>query len=349
TELHVDSFDDPQRLDAFLDGLTAVTYEFENVPVALASRIAQRTPCWPPPRALMVAQDRVAEKTLFRSLGIQTAGFAAIDTLDRLSVAVANTGLPAVLKTRRFGYDGKGQYVLREEADIPKAWAALAPPPRGAAPADEAAPSADLILEQFVPFTRELSVIAVRSQGGEFRDWPVVENTHGAGILRTSVAPAPNLPASVAAAAAASVRKVMDHLHYVGVLAVEFFQLDGPGGVLVANEMAPRVHNSGHWTIDGSVTSQFENHLRAVAGGGGLPLGDCSMRDTTPNAASAMLNIIGLMPPRERLLAACAGRARLHHYGKQPRPGRKLGHVTVNAPSLRELHVAVGELRAVIG
>lgn len=204
-------------------------------------------------------------------------------------------------------------------------------------------PSANLILEQFVPFSRELSIIAVRSSAGEIRTWPLIENTHSQGILRTSIAPAPNAPAAITEQATSAIRAVMNHLNYVGVLAIEFFQL---GDTLVANEMAPRVHNSGHWTIDGSITSQFENHIRAVAG---LPLGDCSMRDAAPSASSAMLNIIGRMPPRERLLAAARGRAKLHDYGKEPRPGRKLAHVNVNAPSLRDLNIAIGELRAIIG
>jgi 5-(carboxyamino)imidazole ribonucleotide synthase len=209
--------------------------------------------------------------------------------------------------------------------------------------ADVAVLPANLILEQFVPFTRELSIIAVRSTKGEFRSWPIIENTHSAGILRTSIAPAPNAPAQITEQATGAIHAVMDHLSYVGVLAIEFFQL---GNTLVANEMAPRVHNSGHWTMDGSTTSQFENHLRAVAG---LPLGDCSMRDPAPSATSAMLNIIGRMPPREKLLAAASGRARLHDYGKEPRPGRKLAHVNINAPSPRELNIAIGELRAIIG
>ncbi|MDP1662544.1 MAG: 5-(carboxyamino)imidazole ribonucleotide synthase [Phycisphaerales bacterium] len=348
TQLHIDSFDHPARLDAFLDGLTAVTYEFENVPVALAQRISERIPCFPPPAALDAAQDRVTEKTLFRSLGIPTAGFAPVDTLAQLKAAVAAQGLPAVLKTRRLGYDGKGQYVLRDESDTAKAWGALgatdssAP---GGVGAEGAAPAraANLILEQFVPFTRELSIIAVRSEAGEVRTWPLIENTHSQGILRTSIAPAPNAPAAITEQATGAVRAVMNHLNYVGVLAIEFFQL---GDTLVANEMAPRVHNSGHWTIDGSITSQFENHIRAVAG---LPLGDCSMRDAAPSASSAMLNIIGRMPPRERLLAAARGRAKLHDYGKEPRPGRKLAHISVNAPSLRDLNIAIGELRAILG
>jgi len=354
THLHVDDFNSPQRLDVFLDGLAAVTYEFENVPVALAQRIAQRVPCCPPPGALQTAQDRVSEKTLFRELGIPTAGFAAVDTLDQLKAAAEELGLPAVLKTRRLGYDGKGQSVLRDEGDILKAWAALSPLPGGegpgvgfshvsTAPAAAAALPANLILEQFVPFTRELSIIAVRSPAGEVRTWPLTENTHSQGILRTSIAPAPNAPAALAEQATSAIRAVMDHLGYVGVLAIEFFQL---GNTLVANEMAPRVHNSGHWTMDGSITGQFENHIRAVAG---LPLGDCSMREPAPSACSAMLNIIGSMPPRERLLAAAGGRARLHHYGKEPRPGRKLAHVNINAPSMRDLNVAIGELRAIIG
>jgi 5-(carboxyamino)imidazole ribonucleotide synthase len=293
-------WDDPAALDRFADGLDVVTYEFENVPVAAAARLAARLPVLPPPRALEVAQDRLAEKRFFRQHGIDTAPFLPVDDADALRSAVAELGLPAVLKTRREGYDGKGQIVLHDEAEVQTAWQRLG----GRA----------LILEAFVPFRRELSVVAVRGQGGDVRAWPITENVHRDGILRTSRAPAALEPA-LRGTAERYARTVLEGLGYVGVLAIELFDT---GQGLLANEMAPRVHNSGHWTIEGAVTSQFENHARAVAG---LPLGS-----TEPRGHAAMVNLIGELPAIGAALRIDG--AHLHLYGKDPRPGRKLGHIT---------------------
>jgi 5-(carboxyamino)imidazole ribonucleotide synthase len=292
---------DPAALDRFADGLDVVTYEFENVPVTAAARLAERLPVLPRPRALEVAQDRLVEKQFFRQRGIDTAPFLPVDDADALRRAAAELGLPAVLKTRREGYDGKGQLVLREEAELEDAWLRLG----GRA----------LILEAFVPFRRELSVLAVRDHGGEVRVWPITENVHRDGILRTSRAPAPGVDAGLRGTAERYARTVLEGLDYVGVLAIELFDA---GGSLLANEMAPRVHNSGHWTIEGAVTSQFENHARAVAG---LPLGS-----TEPLGHAVMVNLIGELPPSDAALRIEG--AHLHLYGKEPRPGRKLGHVT---------------------
>lgn len=296
------AFDDPASLRRLASEVDLVTYEFENVPVPALQAVARKRPCHPPANALRVSQDRLYEKDLFGRLGIPTPPFRAVDTLADLRAAVAAIGLPAVLKTRRLGYDGKGQHVLRKRADVEAAWRAL-----GGVP---------LILEGFVAFDREVSIIGVRSARGETRAYPLVENTHRSGILRASLAPVRS--ARLQRVAEQHLGRLLDHFGYTGVLTIEFFVQDGR---LVANEMAPRVHNSGHWTIEGAVTSQFENHLRAILG---WPLGD-----TAAVGHSAMVNYIGTLPVRERVLALPG--AHHHDYGKAPRPGRKLGHCTLVA------------------
>ncbi len=301
------AFDDLASLRALAAEVDLVTYEFENVPVSALQEMAATRPCFPPVEALRVSQDRVLEKELFGRLGIPTPPFRTVDSRAELEAAVAAIGLPCVLKTRRLGYDGRGQRVLRRRADVAAAWEAL-----GAAP---------LILEGFVAFDREVSIVGARSTTGETRAYPIVTNTHRAGILRVTVAPTRD--ARLQRAAEDHLRRVMDHFGYVGVLTLEFFV---ERGRLVANEMAPRVHNSGHWSIEGAVTSQFENHLRAILG---LPLGD-----TSPIGHSAMVNFIGTMPERGRVLAIPG--VHLHDYGKAPRPGRKLGHGTVVARTAAE-------------
>jgi 5-(carboxyamino)imidazole ribonucleotide synthase len=278
-----------------------ISFDWENISVQALRRAARGTRIAPPLKALGVAQDRLAEKRCFQRLSIPTTRFAPVDSRAALSHAVDRIGLPGVLKTRRFGYDGKGQYVLRARPDIDAAWQALG----GAA----------LLYEQFVPFDYEVSIIGVRARSGEIGIYPLNRNFHEDGILRLTLAPwsAPRL----AAAAQRALRKVLQHFHYVGVLAIEFFVQRGR---LVANEMAPRVHNSGHWTIEGAVTSQFENHLRAIAG---LPLGATAAR-----GHSAMINLIGTMPAARRFLAEPG--LHWHDYRKEPRHGRKLGHCTIN-------------------
>lgn len=298
------AFDDPASLRRLAAEVDLVTYEFENVPVPALQAVAGKRPCHPPADALRVSQDRLYEKELFGRLGIPTPPFRAVDTLADLRLAVAAVGLPAVLKTRRLGYDGKGQQVLRKRTDVDAAWRAL-----GGVP---------LILEGFIAFDREVSIIGVRSTQGETRTYPLVENTHRAGILRVSLAPTRS--ARLQRAAEQHLGRLLDHFDYAGALTIEFFVRDGR---LVANEMAPRVHNSGHWTIEGAVTSQFENHLRAILG---WPLGD-----TSAVGHSAMVNYIGTLPVRERVLAVPG--AHHHDYGKAPRPGRKLGHCTLVAPT----------------
>lgn len=297
------------------------TYEFESVPEAAARAIQSTTPVHPTPEALRIAQDRLNEKLCFRELGIPTPAFEAVDSEHELRAAIAKMGLPAVLKTRRHGYDGKGQFLLRETGDIASAWLEL-----GGVP---------LILEGFVRFERELSVLSVRGLDGATAFYPLVENHHEQGMLRFSRTPVPALAPEQQKRAESYAVRLLDHMGYVGVLALELFEA---GGQLLANEMAPRVHNSGHLTIEGARTSQFENHLRAILG---LPLGDTSVPEPV-----AMLNLVGGLPRREDMLAVPD--AHLHFYAKQPRPGRKVGHVTVRAPDAATLDERVARLEAII-
>jgi 5-(carboxyamino)imidazole ribonucleotide synthase len=298
-----------------------VTYEFENVPAAAAAWLGERVPVYPPPGALEIARDRLYEKTRFRDLGIPTAHFANAESAAELARALEQIGLPAIIKTRTLGYDGKGQLLLRDAADANQLWERL-----GAVP---------LIVEAFVPFERELSLIAVRSSRGELAYYPLVQNEHRDGILHLSTAPAPDLNTALQSAAEEYAARLLDSLSYVGVLALELFQKDGQ---LLANEMAPRVHNSGHWTIEGAETSQLENHLRAILG---LPLGSTAVR-----GYAAMLNLIGTLPEREHVLAVPG--AHLHLYGKEPRPGRKLGHVTLSCNTAEQRCERVDALLRVV-
>jgi 5-(carboxyamino)imidazole ribonucleotide synthase len=320
-QLRVGAYDDEERLSEIARKSDVVTYEFENVPVGSARFLNELVRVYPPPRALEVSQDRLDEKSFFASLGIPTAGFAPVASRAELDAAVARLGLPAVLKTRRFGYDGKGQWVLRTEQDVARAWEALG--------------AASLVLEAFVPFEREMSILAVRSTKGETRFWPLVENEHRDGVLRVSVPRSEAWTAELQAKAEDHAGRVLAELGYVGVLAIELFVT---GGELVANEMAPRVHNSGHWTTEGSETSQFENHVRAITG---MPLGSTRMIGFT-----AMINAIGKLPPRDAVLAVEG--AHLHAYGKEGAPGRKVGHVTLRAETRRELCEKFDELLAIV-
>lgn len=303
-------WDDRAALASFASGLSAATFDFENVPTASAEAVAHTVPIRPSPAALAVAQDRLGEKQCFNGLGLATPHFIAVDDLAGLKRAVEALALPAVLKTRRLGYDGKGQFVLRAGADIERAWQTL-----GGVP---------LILEAFVPFARELSVIAVRGLDGDFRPWALTQNWHRDGVLALSLAPAPD-PRGLARRASAIAERLALHLNYVGVLTVELFEHDDQ---LLVNEMAPRVHNSGHWTIEGAQTSQFANHVRAVLG---LALGTTESR-----GPAAMINFVGAMPSRDAALRVPG--LNWHDYGKTPKPGRKLGHATLIADDAAELH-----------
>jgi 5-(carboxyamino)imidazole ribonucleotide synthase len=302
------AFSDAAKVDELAAQVDVLTFDVENVPATAVLRAAETTPFWPPISALETAQDRLGEKECFRAHGIQTAPFRAVDSMLDLEAAIQDLGYPAVLKTRRLGYDGKGQRVIDSAIELGAAWEALKGVP--------------LILEGFVQFEREVSVIGVRSTTGEFACYPLTENEHREGILRVSVAPCAD--DALQDKAERAVRKLMEHFQYAGVLTIEFFVKDGE---LIANEMAPRVHNSGHWTIEGAVTSQFENHLRAILG---LPLGD-----TAIVGHAAMVNFIGTIPAAEEVLRIRG--AHYHHYGKDARPGRKLGHCTVTGRDKVEL------------
>jgi 5-(carboxyamino)imidazole ribonucleotide synthase len=316
----VGDYRDEAALAEFASRIDVATFDFENVPAESARWLSERVPVFPSPRALATAQDRLAEKTLFRELGIPVPDFAPVATRAELDAAVARIGAPCILKTRRLGYDGKGQFRLRTAGDVDAAWDALG------AQADKVG----LILEAFVPFERELSVVAVRGRDGDFRTWPLTENWHVDGVLSASLAPAV-ADAALEARAVAHARALAEALDYVGVFALELFCRDG---TLLANELAPRVHNSGHWTIEGSETSQFQNHLRAVLG---LPLGDTRMV-----GRACMLNWIGEMPDPAPVLREAGGH--WHDYGKSSRAGRKVGHATLRADDADEL---AGALRRV--
>jgi 5-(carboxyamino)imidazole ribonucleotide synthase len=309
----IGELEDAALLAELAERSDVVTFDWENISGSALTPLEKITRVRPPRAALEVSQDRLAEKALFTRLKIPVAAHCAIDSREELIRACKKIGLPGVLKTRRLGYDGKGQYVLRSAEDVDHAWAAIGAP--------------GLIYEKFQDFSREVSLVAVRSAAGQTVFYPLSCNTHGGGILRHSIAPFNN--AQMEQSARRYVKRVMSALNYIGVLTIEFFVVRGS---LVANEMAPRVHNSGHWTIEGCVTSQFENHLRAVCD---MPLGS-----TRALGHTAMINFLGLMPDRERLLAI-DGLA-YHDYGKTPRPGRKLGHCTIlkRLPKERDMALA---------
>ncbi len=293
-------FDDPEALAELAATCDVITYEFENVPVAALQKIEDGVPVYPPAAALGQSQDRLVEKRLFEQLEISLPGYRVIDSREDIVAAIADLGLPLVVKTRRLGYDGKGQFIVRSEDDVDEAWETLG--------------GNSLIAEQWVPFDYEISCIGARNVAGDVTIYPLARNVHVGGILSTSCSPvdAPQL----AARAEDYVRRILDHLDYVGVMALEMFVWNDE---LFANEFAPRVHNSGHWTIEGSETSQFENHLRAIMN---QPLGSVA-----PVGHAGMVNLIGTIPDEARSLESGV----LHDYGKSPRPGRKLGHITVTA------------------
>jgi 5-(carboxyamino)imidazole ribonucleotide synthase len=319
-DLVTGEYDDQAALGRFLDGVDLVTYEFENVPVRTVRLAEMSVPVYPSVRALEVGQDRFHEKEFFRALGIPTPAFYQVNSFPDLQKAIESTGLPAVLKTRTSGYDGKGQVRISRTEDAEIAWDDI-----GHKPA---------ILEEFIPFERELSVVAVRSRAGAVSCYSLIENTHRNGIL--SISRAPFNDPLLQEIATGYAQKILTELGYTGILALELFH---NGRKLLANEMAPRVHNSGHWTIEGAVTSQFENHIRAIAD---FPLGSVN-----PVGYSAMVNIIGDLPPVEQLLKLSA--VHLHLYGKSARPLRKIGHVTVNSHHRPVLEEQLASVRKIIG
>lgn len=312
-------YDDEIKLLELAEKVDLVTFDFENVPAAAIKKLQQSVPVYPPVKALSVAQDRLLEKNLFKKLNIATPTFADIPNIQSLYTAVQMLGLPAILKTRRMGYDGKGQFLLRNLNEIEAAWKTIA---------GQAA-----ILETFIPFDFEVSLLSVRNRSGETAFYPLVHNTHKNGILNISIAPFHDI--DLQRQAETQVIALLQELNYVGVLAVEFFVKNKQ---LIANEMAPRVHNSGHWTIEGAGVSQFENHLRAIMD---LPLGT-----TDVQGYAAMINFISRIPPAEDILKIPG--CHFHSYGKTPRPGRKLGHATLRAADKDVLNQKIQMIQAII-
>jgi 5-(carboxyamino)imidazole ribonucleotide synthase len=306
--------EDAAQLTALAACSDVLTFDWENISGSALAPLEKLTLVRPPRAALEASQDRLAEKALFSKLRIPVAPHAAIDDEEQLRLAIRKLGLPGVLKTRRMGYDGKGQFVLHNPAHIEEAWAAIG--------------GAGLIYEKFQNFSREVSIVGARSPTGQTVFYPLSANVHGGGILHYSIAPF--ISRMLERAAQTYLKRVMNALSYVGVLTIEFFVVKGR---LIANEMAPRVHNSGHWTIEGCVTSQFENHLRAICG---LPLGS-----TRALGHAAMINFLGKMPAPGRLLSI-DGLA-YHDYGKEPRPGRKVGHCTILKSRAAERNSALAD------
>ena len=317
--LHVGPWDDPDGLE-LLAACDRVTCDFENVPAAVLADLAARTRVHPPPAAFAAAQDRLVEKRLLEQLGIPIAPVASVSTRPDLLAAVEEIGYPCVLKTRRLGYDGKGQAVLYSHEDLEPAWQALG--------------GRDLILECFIDFKHECALTAVRSGDGEIRCYPLSRTVHQRGVLRLA-AGMHQPPPALLEQAETSVSALLEHLDYVGCLSLEFFSTEDG---LIANEYAPRPHNSAHWTIEGAVCSQFENHLRALCG---LPLGSTRRR-----GHSVMFNWLGDLPDAAAFLRV-PGLA-WHDYHKQPRPGRKLGHATLVADTLAELHAGLEAVRPLL-
>lgn len=311
----------PDSLQQFIASADVFSLEFENTPLKDADILTQSRTLHPPRQALATAQNRLTEKALFDQLAIPVAPYSAIHSLDDLQRAAKWQGFPLVVKTATGGYDGKGQFVVREAAQIDEAWAALG----------QAAP---LVAESFVRFSREVSIIAVRGQDGEVRTWPLAENHHHHGILSHSIVPAPQSH-DLQPIATDYITRLLNHLNYVGVLTLELFVTENG---LLANEMAPRVHNSGHWSIEGAVCSQFENHMRAVAG---LPLGSTELVKPT-----VMVNIIGRHPDTAEVLALNG--AHLHLYGKTERFGRKLGHITLMPTDSSQLNILCQQLANIL-
>jgi 5-(carboxyamino)imidazole ribonucleotide synthase len=321
----VGDYRDEKILAQFAEKVDVATFDFENVPAESAHWLSDKIAVFPNPNALAISQDRLAEKSLFRELGIAVPNFVDVTSLQCLHAAIIEIGTPCILKTRRLGYDGKGQFRIKSEQDIDPAWQALG----------SQAQTVGLILEAFVPFQREVSVLAVRGRDGEFRHWALTENWHENGVLSASLAPATNV-AAFETLAIGYARKIAEALDYVGVFALELFVCDGQ---LLANEIAPRVHNSGHWTIEGAETSQFQNHLRAVLG---LPLGS-----TRSIGLSCMLNWIGEMPNAQAVLQESGGH--WHDYGKTARAGRKVGHATLREDSIDQLAKSLAHIGKALG
>ena len=308
----------PEMVSNFADSSDIVTYESENTDVTIVNEISKNTKVFPSDKSLYISQHRGREKALLDSLKIPCAPYQMVNSLDDLKSAIKNIGIPSILKTATDGYDGKGQFLIKSETQIHEAWEKMA--------------GAESILEGFINFKRELSLIAVRGIDGSLKYYPLVENSHHEGILRLTIAPAQNISASLQKKAEEYMSSILKEIKHVGVLTIELFESDD----LLVNEIAPRVHNSGHWTIEGAQTSQFENHIRAITES---PLG----QTTITSKFSAMINIIGVHGPIQKVLKT--KNAHLHLYNKEERTGRKLGHITLTSNSTDELNKTIGSLK----
>ena len=308
----------PEMVSNFADSSDIVTYESENTDVTIVNEISKNTKVFPSDKSLYISQHRGREKALLDALKIPCAPYQMVNSLDDLKSAIKNIGIPSILKTATDGYDGKGQFLIKSETQIHEAWEKMA--------------GADSILEGFINFKRELSLIAVRGIDGSLEYYPLVENSHHEGILRLTIAPAQNISASLQKKAEEYMSSILKEIKHVGVLTIELFESDD----LLVNEIAPRVHNSGHWTIEGTQTSQFENHIRAITES---PLG----QTTITSKFSAMINIIGVHGPIQKVLKT--KNAHLHLYNKEERTGRKLGHITLTSNSIDELNKTIASLK----
>ena len=309
----------PEMVSNFADSSDIVTYESENTDVTIVNEISKNTKVYPSDKSLYISQHRGREKALLDTLKIPCAPYQMVNSLDDLKSAIKNIGIPSILKTATDGYDGKGQFLIKSEAQIDEAWEKMS--------------GVDAILEGFINFKRELSLIAVRGIDGSLEYYPLVENSHHEGILRQTLAPAQNISVSLQNKAEEYMSSLLKEIKHIGVLTIELFESDD--GLLV-NEIAPRVHNSGHWTIEGAQTSQFENHIRAITES---PLGQTTMT----SKFSTMINIIGVHGPIQKVLKT--KNAHLHLYNKAERTGRKLGHITLTSNSIDELNKTIDSLK----
>jgi 5-(carboxyamino)imidazole ribonucleotide synthase len=331
--LTIGAFDDSAALLKFAQTVDIVTYEFENVPALALQELTEQAshggaPLFPSQRALLISQDRIAEKEFFASLQLATPRFFSINSEEDLLRGLKELSGKGVLKTTRLGYDGKGQCVINSMESAQSAYNMLSKDSQNNA-------AVALVLEEFITFNRELSIVAARDSNGSIVFYPLVQNTHREGILRVTEAPAPGVSDHITRTAQTMAESIMNALSYTGVFTLELFERDGE---LLINEMAPRVHNSGHWSIEGAVTSQFENHVRAIAG---MPLGS-----TQPRGRSLMLNLIGTTPHAQDVLIHPG--AHLHHYGKTNRPGRKVGHITLVENESTDFASATAALRLLL-
>ena len=309
----------PEMVSNFADSSDIVTYESENTDVTIVNEISKNTKVYPSDKSLYISQHRGREKALLDTLKIPCAPYQMVNSLDDLKSAIKNIGIPSILKTATDGYDGKGQFLIKSESQIDEAWEKMS--------------GVDAILEGFINFKRELSLIAVRGIDGSLEYYPLVENSHHEGILRQTLAPAQNISVSLQNKAEEYMSSLLKEIKHVGVLTIELFESDDD---LLVNEIAPRVHNSGHWTIEGAQTSQFENHIRAITES---PLGQTTMT----SKFSAMINIIGVHGPIQKVLKT--KNAHLHLYNKAERTGRKLGHITLTSNSIDELNKTIDSLK----